>query len=67
MSAALKTTSVLGGLALVGAATTYAFKSPEKDFGESALAAAEHAAPNAVAAVKPKLYVLSYKGQVYRW
>lgn len=67
MSAALKTSSALGGLALVGAAMTYAFKSPNTDFSQNALAAAEHAAPSAVAAVKPKLYVLSYKRMVYHW
>lgn len=44
MSAVVKGASVLGGLAVTGAAANYAYKSPEQSFSESALSAAGHSA-----------------------
>jgi len=54
MSAALKATSVLGGLAVFATATLYSTRQTS-DFSSSALAAAEHSATEISAVVKPKL------------
>ncbi|KAK0267747.1 hypothetical protein LTR35_016037 [Friedmanniomyces endolithicus] len=54
MSAALKATSILGGLAVFATATLCSTRQTS-DFSSSALAAAEHSATEISAVVKPKL------------
>ncbi|KAK5136560.1 hypothetical protein LTR08_002904 [Meristemomyces frigidus] len=55
MSAAIKATTVLSGLALATASAAYTLRTPTTEFSTNALAAAEHGAVEVAAAVKPKL------------
>ena len=54
MSAALKATTVIGGLAVFATAATYSTRQTS-DFSKQALAAAEHGASEVSATIKPKL------------
>jgi len=54
MSAIIKATTVLSGLAVAGVATSYSMKQTA-DFSTQALNAAEHGATEVIAAAKPKL------------
>ncbi|KAK3069426.1 hypothetical protein LTR53_012231 [Teratosphaeriaceae sp. CCFEE 6253] len=54
MSAALRVTTVLGGLAVFATAATYSTRQTS-DFSKTALAAAEHGASEVSATIKPKL------------
>ncbi|TKA70176.1 hypothetical protein B0A55_05816 [Friedmanniomyces simplex] len=54
MTAALKATTVLGGLAVFATAAAYSTRQTS-DFSKNALAAAEHSATEVSAVVKPKL------------
>ena len=56
MSAAIKATTVLSGLALATVGTAYTLRTPMTDFSKSALAAAEQSSSEVVRVVaKPKL------------
>lgn len=54
MSAALKATTALGGLAVLSAGAAYTLRTPATEFSNTALAAAEHGTSEISKAVLPK-------------
>lgn len=55
MSAIARSATILGGLAVAGAATTYTVRSKNSDFSAASLAAADIDAAGKAIGVKPKL------------